>query len=254
MADKQYTFRTDPQYVSAFQDMGVDIVGLANNHVLDYGTPALLETFPTLDGAGIRYAGAGEKLARASELQVCELNGKRIGILAASRVWPSGSWAAGPDHPGCFGTYDPAMLLGAIRSAKEEQGCDFVAVFVHWGVERNTLPEDYQQSLAQQYAEAGADLVIGMHPHVLQGIEYFGNTPVFYSLGNFIFGGNSYQTAAVAVTLHPDNSCDVTVIPCIASGGFTRRAEGDEAQGVFDTLNAISFGAGVDSDGKLMDL
>ncbi len=254
MADKQYTFRTDPQYVSAFQDMGVDIVGLANNHVLDYGTPALLETFPTLDGAGIRYAGAGENLARASELQVFELNGKRIGILAASRVWPSGSWAAGPDHPGCFGTYDPAMLLGAIRSAKEEQGCDFVAVFVHWGVERNTLPEDYQQSLAQQYAEAGADLVIGMHPHVLQGIEYFGNTPVFYSLGNFIFGGNSYQTAAVAVTLHPDNSCDVTVIPCIASGGFTRRAEGDEAQGVFDTLNAISFGAGVDSDGKLMDL
>ncbi len=247
--DKQFTFRTDPQYVSAFQDMGVDLVGLANNHVLDYGTSALLETFQTLDGAGIPYAGAGEDLARASELQVIEKNGKRFGFLAASRVWPAGSWAAGPEHPGCFGTYDPAMLLEAIRAAKEEQRCDFVTVFVHWGVERNTLPEDYQKSLARQYADAGADLVIGMHPHVLQGIEYVGNTPVFYSLGNFIFGGNSYQTAAVAVTVFPDGTREVTVIPCLASGGFTRRAEGDEAQGVFDTLNAISFGAGVDADG-----
>ncbi len=247
--DKQFTFRTDPQYVSAFQEMGVDVVGLANNHVLDYGTPALLETFATLDGAGISYAGAGEDLARASALQVIEKNGKRFGFLAASRVWPSGSWAAGPEHPGCFGTYDPARLLEAIRSAKEEQGCDFVTVFVHWGVERNTLPEDYQKSLAKQYAEAGADLVIGMHPHVLQGIEYIGDMPVFYSLGNFIFGSNSYQTAAVAVTVFQDNTKEVTVIPCLADGGFTRRAEGEEAQAVFDTLNALSFGAGVGADG-----
>ncbi|MBQ6442920.1 MAG: CapA family protein [Lachnospiraceae bacterium] len=247
--DKQYTFRTDPQYVTAFQDMGVDLVGLANNHVLDYGESALLETFQTLDGAGIPYAGAGADLARASQLQVFEVNGKKFGFLAASRVWPSGSWAAGPEHPGCFGTYDPERLLAAIRAAKEEQGCDFVTVFVHWGVERNTMPEDYQKSLAKQYAEAGADLVIGMHPHVLQGIEYFGDTPAFYSLGNFIFGGNSYQTAAVAVTVYPDDSKEVNVIPCIAGGGFTRRAEGSEAQGVFDTLNALSFGAGVDAGG-----
>ena len=247
--DKQFTFRTDPQYVSAFQDMGVDLVGLANNHVLDYGTSALLETFQTLDNAGIPYAGAGENLARASALQVFEKNGKKFGFLAASRVWPTGSWAAGPDHPGCFGTYDPALLLEAIRAAKEEQGCDFVTVFVHWGVERNTIPEDYQRSLAKQYADAGADLVIGMHPHVLQGIEYMGETPVFYSLGNFIFGSNSYQTAAVAVTVFPDGTKEVTVIPCLAGGGFTREAEGSEAQGVFDTLNAISFGAAVDADG-----
>ncbi len=252
--DKQFTFRTDPQYVSAFQEMGVDLVGLANNHVLDYGTSALLETFETLDNAGIAYAGAGVDLARASALQVVEKNGKRFGFLAASRVWPSGSWAAGPEHPGCFGTYDPAMLLEAIRKAKEEQGCDFVTVFVHWGVERNTLPEEYQKSLAKQYADAGADLVIGMHPHVLQGIEYVGGTPVFYSLGNFIFGGNSYQTAAVAVTVFEDGTKEVKVIPCVAGGGFTRRAEGEEAQAVFDTLNALSFDAGVDAGGACNSL
>lgn len=252
--DKQYTFRVDPGYVSAFQEMGVDIAGIANNHILDFGTDALLDTCVTLDSAGIRYAGAGADLDRAMELQVIEANGKRFGFLAASRVWPDASWSAGAGKPGVFGTYDPTRLLEAIHAAKEVYGCDFVTVFVHWGIERNTLPEDYQRSLGQQYAAAGADLVIGMHPHVLQGIEYSGGTPVFYSLGNFIFGGQTYQTAAVVVTVASEGEASFAVIPCIASGGHTRRAEGAEAQSVYANLSALSYGVQLDENGQLLNL
>ncbi len=250
--DKQYTFRTDPQYVTAFQEMGADVIGLANNHVLDFGQSALMETFETLDRAGLKYAGAGADLSRAKELQVFEINGKRFGFLAASRVWPEASWAATDAHPGVFGTYDPAMLLSAIRSAKEEAGCDYVTVFVHWGIERNQLPEDYQRNLAAQYADAGADLVIGMHPHVLQGMEVINGTPVFYSLGNFIFGGRSYDTAVVQARINPDGTTEFTVIPCMASGGCTRKAEGEDAMRIYNTLNSISFGTAVNENGTLM--
>lgn len=249
--DKQYTFRTDPKYVTAFQDMGVDLVGLANNHVLDFGQSALLETFQALEGAGLRYAGAGADLSRAKEIQIFDIGGKRFGFLAASRVWPEASWAAGEGRPGVFGTYDPAMLLSQITSAKEEEACDFVTVFVHWGIERNQLPEDYQRSLAAQYAAAGADLVIGMHPHVLQGVEIIDQTPVFYSLGNFIFGGRAYDTAAVEAVIYPDGTSELRVIPCVAGGGRTVRAEGEDALRILGTINSISFGALLDENGIL---
>ncbi len=88
--DKQYTFRVDPSYVSILQEMGVDAAGLANNHVLDYGKDALLDTFTTLDGAGIDYTGAGTSVEDASKLLTYEINGKTYGILAASRVIPVG--------------------------------------------------------------------------------------------------------------------------------------------------------------------
>lgn len=92
MEDKQYTFRVNPSYVAAFGDMGVDVVSLANNHILDYGPQVLEETFAFLDDAGIRYAGAGEDKARAMEPQIIEVNGKKFGFLAASRVIPVASW------------------------------------------------------------------------------------------------------------------------------------------------------------------
>lgn len=249
--DKEFTFRVDPTYVSAFTEMGVDLVGLANNHVLDFGTDALLDTFDTLDAAGLPYAGAGIDSARAGELQVIERNGKRFGFLAASRVWASSSWAAGENHPGVFGTYDPTALLAKIAEAKATGACDYLTVFVHWGIERNTIPEGYQRELASQYAAAGADLVIGMHPHVLQGIEIIGETPVFYSLGNFIFGGRTYQTAAVLATVFPDGTSEISVIPCLASGGLTTSVNGTDASAVFETINALSFDARLDADGKL---
>ena len=184
--DKQFTFRLPEEKVSIMQEIGPDIVALANNHALDYGSEALSDTIRVLDEAGILHAGAGENLDEAKALKTIEAGGKTFGFLAASRVFPKGYWAAGPDHPGMLTAYDSTVLLEEIQKAKES--CDFLTVYVHWGIERRTEPESYQRTLGQQYIDAGADLVIGSHPHVLQGIEYYKGKPLVYSLGNFVFG------------------------------------------------------------------
>ena len=247
--DKQFTFRVDPKYVSALTDMGVDIAGLANNHVLDYGPDALADTFATLDHAGIEYMGAGDDLARASALITKEVGGKTFGFLAASRVIPVVSWDAQNASPGVFTTYDPTRLVEAVKTARGS--CDFLTVFVHWGIEREEYPQDYQVTMAQQYIDAGADLVIGSHPHVLQGVTYYKDKPVFYSLGNFIFNQNIPKTAVVKVTIDGDKAPVIQLIAAAASGAKTSVCESSQKTIVFDYLENISTGISIDENGIL---
>ena len=178
MEDKQYTFRTDPSYAAALKEMGVDVVTLANNHILDYGREALSDTFTTLDGQGILYAGAGDSVERAQEVQIIEVNGKKYGFLAASRVLPVAGWNVESAAPGVLSTYDETRFVNAIAEARSQ--CDVLVVYVHWGLEHQEKPEAYQRTLAQKYIEAGADVVFGAHSHCLQGIEYIDGKPVFY--------------------------------------------------------------------------
>jgi poly-gamma-glutamate synthesis protein (capsule biosynthesis protein) len=229
--------------------MGVDIAGLANNHVLDYGADALNDTFDTLDAAGIDYVGAGADLSRASGLITRQIGGQTIGFLAASRVIPVVSWDIKNSSPGVFTTYDPALLVDAIQAARET--CDYVVVMVHWGIEREEYPEDYQVALAKQYIDAGADLIIGSHPHVLQGISYYKDKPIFYSLGNYIFNQNIPRTMAVSVTLTGDGSPQIRLIPAAASDALTASLTGDAAESVFDYVKSISDGISIDTDGNL---
>ena len=246
--DKQYTFRVDPSYVSILQEMGVDAAGLANNHVLDYGKDALLDTFTTLDGAGIDYTGAGTSVEDASKLLTYEINGKTYGILAASRVIPVGSWNVENSQPGVFCTYDPTLLVEKIKAAKET--CDYVFVCVHWGVEHTDELTDYQQSMAHQFVDAGADAVIGAHPHVLQGIEYYEGKPIFYSLGNFIFNQNIDSTVAVRFTISGD-SMQTQLIPATASGAKTSLANDSKKESIYTYLESISSTVQIDENGKL---
>lgn len=250
MEDKQYTFRINPSYVSAFQDMGVDIVSLANNHVLDYGPEALEDTFTTLDHAGILYAGAGGSKERAEELQIIEVNGKKYGFLAASRVIPVASWNIENGVPGVFATYDAAALLNAITLAEEK--CDYLTVFVHWGLEHKEYPEDYERALAAQYVEAGADLVIGSHSHCLQGVEYIDGKPVFYSLGNFLFGQDG-NTAAVKVTIDEDGKIEYAFIAAKEEGAYTSEMSEGDAKVLYSYLTRISKNAVVDENGILSE-
>ena len=118
-ADKQFTFRVSPSRVSILQEIGPDIVTVANNHALDYGTDALLDTCDTLDSAGILHVGAGKNLEEAVKPQIIEKNGKKIGFLGASRVFPTGGWAAGPSHPGMFSAYDTASVVQEIQKVKK---------------------------------------------------------------------------------------------------------------------------------------
>ncbi|MBQ4293301.1 MAG: CapA family protein, partial [Lachnospiraceae bacterium] len=176
-------------------------------------------------------------------------NGRTFGFLGASRVWPDGAWSADYDRPGMFGTYDPTQLLEEIRKAKEV--CDFVTVFVHWGIERNTTPEEYQRAMAKQYEEAGADLVIGSHPHVLQGFEFINDMPVFYSLGNFIFNTRTYDTAVVRAVVRGDGTTEFSLIPARSDGARVSLLTGDAGSQLFSYLNTISYGALADENGVL---
>lgn len=248
MEEKEYTFRVPPDLVSFPIDLGVDLVTLANNHMLDFGRSPLTETLAALDGAGIAHVGAGEDLETAKALKTFEIQGKTIGFLGASRVIPEASWNASKYNSGVFTTYDATQLVEEIGRAKES--CDFVAVLVHWGIERNTFPEDYQKTLARQYIDAGADAVIGSHPHVLQGIEYYQGKPIFYSLGNFIFSNGSYESIVAELELVEDE-VKVRVIPCASEGNQMRLL--GEKQDYYHRLQELSFGVQIGEDGTVLE-
>lgn len=246
-ADKQFTFRLPPEKVSLLKEMGIDIVTLANNHALDFGTDALLDTCDTLDEAGIYRVGAGANLEEARKPVIMEIKGKTIGFLGASRVIPVGSWNATATSPGMLTTYDPAMLLEDIKSAKET--CDFVIVYVHWGIERDEYPQDYQRTMGKQYIDAGADMVIGSHPHVLQGMEYYNSKPIVYSLGNFVFGSSIPKTALLTADWDGEN-LSLAFVPGTSSGGYTRPLTGeDEKQAFYRYLTGLSYGVVIDGEG-----
>lgn len=256
--DKQYTFRLEPERVSMFLELGIDGVTLANNHALDFGVEALLDTCTTLDNAGILRTGAGTNLEEAKKPVEVELQGKTIAIIGATRVIPDAGWAAGKNHPGMLASYDATTLLEEITVQK--QGGKFVIVYVHWGVERDERPQEYQRTLAQQYINAGADLVIGSHPHVLQGIEYYKGKPIVYSLGNFVFGSSIPRTMLLEVSFPPVSEEDgselkpkLRLIPGTSGAGYTRMlTDAGKLQEFRQYMESISFGITLQEDGTVI--
>ena len=238
-SDKQFTFRVDPEYGKAFNEMGLDIVTLANNHSLDYGEEALKDSFLTLDELDIKYVGAGNNIREARETKYFDIKNKTIAYLAASRVIPVTTWNAGENSPGLFTTYDPSSLIEEIKVAREKS--DYVVVYVHWGIEKNTRPEAYQRNMAKQYIDAGADLVVGSHPHVLQGIEYYNGKPIVYSLGNFIFYNTINQTALLKVTLNDQNEVQLSLLPCFAESAMTKFINEDKKDEFYNYIESISY-------------
>ncbi|WP_455715573.1 CapA family protein [Anaerosporobacter sp.] len=252
MKDKQYTFRADPSRCSILTEMGVDIVSLANNHTLDFGTEALLDTITTLEENNILSVGAGTDLDSAKRPSVVTVNGRNIAILGASRVIPVTDWNATKYSPGVFTTYDPTLLIEEIKTAKQSN--DLVVVYVHWGIEKNENPEEYQRTMAKQYIDAGADLVIGSHPHVLQGIEYYNGKTIVYSLGNFIFGHTIERTTLLEVIIDEENSCNLRLIPCETEDSYTHTITTDEKiQEFFAYYERISYGIKIDEYGNVLE-
>lgn len=247
--DKQYTFEVDPNYVQIFEDMGIDMVTLANNHALDFGTSALSETFDTLDMAQIKYAGAGDSLEQAMQLKTMQVGAKTIGLLAATRVIPDVSWNIQNQAPGLLATYESTLLDQAIASAREN--CDYLIVYVHWGIEKSDVPEPYERELAESYIDHGADVVIGSHPHVLQGIDWYMGRPIFYSLGNFIFYQEIEKTMLVKIELDADGTPEFQLVPAAASGACTRILEGEQAQEVLNYIGYLSKDTTIDEQGYI---
>ena len=186
---------------------------------------------------------------RARQLEKIEVNGKTIGFLAASRVYPDADWVANSKKPGMVSGYDPTILLEEIKKAGES--CDYVVVYVHWGVERDEKPQEYQRVLGKKIIDAGADLVIGSHPHVLQGIEYYNGKPICYSLGNFIFGSSIPKTALIRANVDfTQGTTTLSLVPGTSKAGFTRTlTQEDDIQGFYQYFQGISFGISVDENG-----
>lgn len=183
--NKIYSFRAEPDSLRVLKGR-FDAVALANNHSGDFGHEAFLQTMSLLDAAGIRHFGGGRNLAEAHRPLWIELKGLKIALLAYNEYKPR-SFAAGPDWPGIAWSED-SRVLADIRAAKSA-GADLVIPFMHWGWERERLASARQRQLARLMIEAGADAVVGGHPHVTQDIEYIHGKPVIYSLGNFVFDG-----------------------------------------------------------------
>lgn len=245
--DKQYTFRIDPSRVNMMNELGIDIVTLANNHVLDYGEDALLDSIDILNREQIRLVGAGSDINSAKKPVVYDIGGKKIAYLAASRVIPVPEWNATTHKAGLLTTYDPSILLEEIKQAKSSN--DYVVVYVHWGIEREEYPEDYQRNLGKQYIDAGADLVIGSHPHVLQGIEYYNGKPIVYSLGNYIFNSRTYSTMLIEAKVDKDNELTLSIIPCHSENGRITYEKEELWIEFYKKIEKRSFQATISEDG-----
>lgn len=248
MPGKTYTFRGKPDHLAFLTEwLDVNLVSLANNHTLDYGQDAFLDTLKLLQDRDIGAVGAGEDLDGATAAWKAEVQGRSISFLAASWVLPAVSWHAAPDHPGILSAYDPAALLDAVK--RESATSDFVIVYLHWGKERVTKPSQAQRNLAYQLIDAGADAVIGSHPHVLQGFEIYNGKPIAYSLGNFIF--TTSQPATMMVKLHlTDETVWLEAFPCLLNTPLTTLVTDETKRlSALRALEALSFDVVIDSDG-----
>lgn len=230
---KQFAFKGDPSYTDILKNSSVEVVTLANNHSSDYGAQSNLDTKNYLTEAGIAYC-------TGTEIAYQEVNGVKIA---------------------CIGIYvlDTGMeketqVRETIAAAKQE-GADLIITAFHWGSEKSNYPDETQQSLAHTAVDCGADLVIGHHPHVLQGIEQYQGKYIVYSLGNFCFGGNSNPSDTDTMIFQQTFSLNqereivdsrVEIIPCSITSQYgwnnyqPTPQEGTEAERILNRIEEYS--------------
>lgn len=249
---KTFTFRADTSTVSYLSDMGVDVVSLANNHSYDFGEVGLLDSLDTLREAGMPYVGAGRNLEEASRPVYFIAGDIKIAIVSATqieRLENPDTKGATESSPGVFRCLNPQRLCEMVSQAK--QNSDFVVVFIHWGTENVTQPDWAQLDQAPKLAEAGADLIIGAHPHCLQGIQYYGEVPVVYSLGNFWFNSKTLDTGIIQADISREGIQNLRFIPAIQSDCRTDLACDGEKERILSYLQSISYGVTIDSKGNI---
>ncbi len=240
--DKQWTFRAPPASLAALDAAGFDIVSVANNHVWDYGMTGFLDTLRALDKAGIPFVGGGKTLEEAEGLRVLKAGGLRVGFLGFTSTHPRQAWA-GPRKPGV--AYSDLGRLPSIVSAAKKR-CDVLIVSFHGGTELAEEPNAIQRAVARAAAEAGADLFLGHHPHVLQAVDLIAGRPVLYSLGNFLFVSPTPRTrwTVIARAAISERGVErVDFVPVDVNGGRPVPA-GEEGRriiaGALDTHGALS--------------
>lgn len=252
-----YNYKAPMSREVIWKDLGVDIVSVANNHALDYGEQSLLDTMTALDKQGIAYVGGGKNLEEAKSAEIRYVNGKKIAILAATRFILNYQWYAQENKPGLMTTYESTnrfqMMKEEIRRLKEEEKCDIVVAYVHFGKEKSYEIIDNQKVIAHGYIDAGADMVVGSHAHNLQGIEIYKNAPIYYNLGNFLFENYPVDTMLVNVKINEDNSIETSIVPCKSQSYMVKEAAGQEAQEIIDFVESISINVQIDEKGNVKE-
>jgi poly-gamma-glutamate synthesis protein (capsule biosynthesis protein) len=210
--DKRFRFRAAPAMAGTLRRAGFSVLTLANNHILDYGAAGLVDTLDILKREQLAATGAGTTLSEARTPAILTRAGRRIAVLAYSLTQPV-AFFAGTSHAGTAPAYG-RHVTADIRRARQQ--ADLVIVAFHWGGELETTPRPVQRDLARAAIDAGATVVLGHHPHVLQGIEFHGDGVICYSLGNFTFGSGSRSatTGMIAQITIPDSGPpEVEVVP-----------------------------------------
>lgn len=251
---KTYLLHADPRTAEALTAAGFDLVSLANNHMMDFGAPALLETLSILDERGIAHAGAGSNLAAARAPALVDLGSLRLAMLSYCRVYPK-EFRAGENKPGTAWCTDQEILAD-VAAAKAQ--ADVVAVSIHWGADYVPTVSAAQRALARACIDRGAAVIIGHHPHILNGLEIYGGGLIAYSLGNFAFGslnkkandsailriGFSERGMPLWARLYPVNVNNYEV------NFQTKRRRGPDAERVLQDLRRLSapFGTRIVSE------
>ncbi|GIP15408.1 hypothetical protein J40TS1_10500 [Paenibacillus montaniterrae] len=242
--NKTYVFKGAPEALNGLVDAGFDVVSLANNHTLDHGVNGLLDTMKYLDEYGIHHVGAGNNAEEAYAPYIQEVNGIKVAYVATSRVLPETTWKANRYSAGLAESYDPTQTLDSI--AELEETAHITVVLVHWGKERADSPDENQLNLAKKYIDAGADLVIGSHPHVLQGFEQYKGKWIAYSLGNFVFSshpkGRQAETGVLTATCNHEADCELQFAPMKINNAQPTPVEGADAVNILQFLEQVSLG------------
>jgi poly-gamma-glutamate capsule biosynthesis protein CapA/YwtB (metallophosphatase superfamily) len=243
--NKQLHFAANPKAAEALAVGGVDVVSMANNHSLDFGRQAFLDTLGHLDAAGVGHYGGGANPAAARAPLIVERNGLRIAFLSYVTAFlgpyhfTTKAWEAKPGMAGiAIARVDD--ITSDVRAAREV--ADVVVVSIHADGEYRFKPKESQRKMAGAAVSAGAALVIEHGPHVLQGYRRSGNTLIAYSLGNFVFPGytgRAKDSAILDVTLTADGVTDFSWIPIVIRKALPRPATGEDAERILDVLRPI---------------
>lgn len=235
---KRYPFQAPPEAAESLAMAGFDVVSLANNHAMDFGPASLLQAITLLQEQGVAAIGAGANRQEAHEPAIFEINGLKLAFLAyvhvpveASTGFDTASWTATSDDPG-LAWANPEEIKDDVTAIHDR--VDLVIVVLHSGFEYVAAPSEPQNAAARAAVDAGADLVIGHHAHILQGIEYYGDGVIVYGTGNFAFEiDGPPETALFDLWLDKDGVRQIEIQPAIIRfGGQPRLAESWEAPAI----------------------
>lgn len=252
---KYYTFRAKPERLAIYGDMGVDLVTLANNHVYDFGPLAFNDMLDSFKAIKMPYIGAGKNLDEAKKSYYLTLpNGYRVAFVNATRAE---KW--GIDTPGATATtggvllcYNTAEFIDTIKTAKANS--DYVVAIIHWGTEGSHQLEQVQKTTAQDYLNAGADIIVGGHAHALQGIDYNNGKPIVYNLGDFIFNNGIEDTGILQIKFLADGGVKFYFLPGQQKDVYTRLLTGNERdQKINEILSWDGSNARILEDGEIVD-